>query len=278
MKSKTEGFVLGPLIPSNAWVKDIERSELDYMQDRMLAIQNRVGNPKGIEMVRFGNALCLYSRTMPWGAFNTVKGITNNELEYIRPIIEFYRERNRKLQFEIVPSRVDAALLKMLSDQGFYQSDFHTSTMMEPQLFEDRLPDSIRIQELNEDEFETYALIHCRGTGLPDDGIAPVAANNKVLYRRPGWKHFIAYVHDKPAAVAVMYIKDRMASLTFAATLPDFRGIGLHQFLLKRRIEEAKQNNCRLVVGQCNFLSQSHRNMERVGMKIGYLRTTWIEK
>ncbi len=268
---------MASLIPSNELVKDIAFSELDNMHDRMIAIQNRSGNPEGIEIVRFGNALCIYSRTMPWGTFNTVKGITNDEIEHIDPIIDFYRQRDRKIQFEIVPSFVDANFLKFLSDRGCYQSGFHTSTVIEPQSFDDRLPAHIRIQELNEDQFETYAMIHCRGTGLPDNGIAPVAANNKVLYRRPGWKFFIAYVHDEPAAVAVMRSNDGIASLTFAATLPAYRGIGLHQFLLKRRVEEAYRNNCRLVVGQCNFLSQSHRNMERIGMKIGFIRTTWTE-
>ncbi|NMO97695.1 GNAT family N-acetyltransferase [Paenibacillus lemnae] len=263
------------LIPSSALVRDIELSEREYMYDRMTAIQNRIGNPEGIEIVQFGSALCLYSKTMPWGTFNTVKGITSHDLEYIQPIINFYQERQRKIQFEVVPSIVDAGFLKMLSDHGFYQTGVHTSTVMEPRIFDEQLPEHICIHELNEDQFETYAMIHCRGTGLPDDGIAPVAANNKVLLHRPGWKFFMAYVHDEPAAVAVMYSNHAIASLTFAATLPAFRGIGLHQFLLKRRIEEAKRNDCRLVVGQCSFLSQSHRNMERVGMKIGYIRTTW---
>ncbi|MCI3918976.1 GNAT family N-acetyltransferase [Paenibacillus sp. TRM 82003] len=268
---------MGSLLPSTSMVKDIETSELNYMYDRMAAIQSRIGNPEGIEIKRFGDALCFYSKTMPWGNFNTIKGITTDDFEYINPIIEFYRERNRKIQFEIVPSYVDANFLKYLSEQGFYQSGFHTSIIIEPQTFDDQLPEHINIQELNEHQFETYAMIHCRGTGLPDNGIAPVAANNKVLYNRLGWKYFVAFVDGEPAAVAVMNSKDGIASLTFAATLPAYRGMGLHQLLLKRRIEEAKRNNCRLVVGQCNFLSQSHRNMERIGMKIGYIRTTWTE-
>lgn len=268
---------MGSIIPSDSVVKDAELSELTYMHDRMIAIQNRTGNPEGIEIVRFGNALCLYSKTMPWGTFNTVKGMTKDDAEYINPIIDFYRERDRKIQFEMVPSVIDTNLLKSLSDQGFYPSDFHSSTIIEPQTFDEQLPEHIRIQELNADQFETYAMIHCRGTGLPESGIAPVAKNNEVLFRRPGWKFFIAYVRDEPAAVAVMHSKDGIASLTFAATLPAFRGKGLHQLLLKRRIEEAKRNHCRLVVGQCAFLSQSHRNMERIGMKIAYIRTTWTE-
>jgi len=269
---------MGALVPSHALVKEIELSELDYMQDRMMAIQNRTGNPEGIEIMRFGRALCLYSKTMPWGTFNTVKGITSDDSDYLDRIMDFYRERERKPQFEIVPSLADVDFLKRLSDRGLYQSGFHVSAIIEPQLFDEPLPEPVRIEELEEDQFDIYAMIHCRGTGLPDNGIAPVAANNHVLYRRPGWKFFLAYVRDEPAAAAVMRIRDGVASLTFAATLPAFRGMGLHQYLLKKRIEEAARSSCRLVVGQCNFLSQSHRNMERIGLKIGYIRTTWTER
>lgn len=265
-------------LPSESLIRDIVYSEVDYMLDRMMAIRNREGNPEGIELGRFGNVLCLYSKTMPWGNFNTVKGMTHADLRYLDAILDFYRERERKVQFEIVPSLVDTGFLQCLSERGFFQSGFHTSTYMEPCEFNELPSGEVRIQELDEEQFDTYAMIHCRGTGLPDDGIRPVAANNVVLYQRPGWKFFMAYVNDEPAATAVMCSQDGIASLTFAATLPDFRGRGLHQLLLQRRIAEAQRNGCRLVVGQCSFLSQSHRNMERVGMKLGYIRTTWTEK
>jgi len=110
---------------------------------------------------------------------------------------------------------------------------------------------------------------------LPDNGIPYVSANNRVLYNRPEWEFYMAYVNEQPAAAAVMHMKDGIASLTFAATLPEYRRLGLHRRLLERRIADAKRNGCTLVVSQCAFLSQSHRNMERIGMKIGFLKTLW---
>ncbi|OAB44779.1 GNAT family N-acetyltransferase [Paenibacillus glacialis] len=264
-------------IPSKQLIKEIEISEVNYMYDRMLAIQSRMNNPEGIEVKQFGNSIALYSKTMPWATFNTVKGITSADIEFIDPIIEFYRTRDRKAQFEIIPSLIDQNYLKNLSDRGFYQSGFHSSLYIEPRVFKNDYSKNIRIQELKEDQFIQYAIIHCRGTGLSDDGIPYVAENNKVLYNRPGWKFFIAYMNGTPAAVGVMHMKDGIASLTFAATLPEFRNQGLQQRLIEKRIEESLQNNCKLVVGQCAFLSQSHRNMERIGMKIGYIRTSWTE-
>lgn len=265
------------MLPSRDLVMQLEQSEKDYMKDRMAAIQEREGNPEGVEMALFGHALCLYSRTMPWPSFNTVKGLTSEDLMYLDDIIDFYRSRERKVQFEIVPSRVDERLLSELSHRGIYPSGFHASTYCAPSRELLSRPDHIEIKEVSEEDFETYATVHCRGTGLPDHGIPHVAENNSVLWRRPGWEFYMAYVSGQPAAAAVMYVKDGTCSLTFAATLPEYRGQGLHQLLLNTRIARAYQQNCELVVGQCAFLSQSHRNMERAGMKLGYVRTTWIQ-
>ncbi|MDO3412479.1 GNAT family N-acetyltransferase [Saccharibacillus sp. CPCC 101409] len=172
------------LLPSRQSIKTVEQSEIDYMTDRMLAIQGRAGNPEGVEIATFGGATAFYSRTMPWPSFNTVKGLT-------------------------------------------------------------------------------------------DAGILHVQSNNEVLHGRPGWTFFLAELDGTPAAAAVMFERNRIASLTFAATLPEFRGRGLHLALLNRRIAEASARGCELIVGQCAFSSQSHRNMEHAGMKLAYIRTAW---
>ncbi len=160
-----------------------------------------------------------------------------------------------------------------MSEKGFYQSGFHTTLYCptSEQFIENN--EGILIRELNEDEFDTYAMIHCLGTGLPIDGAKYVSANNKVLYKRKGWHFYIGFVDQCPAAVAVMYMNREVASFTFTATLPGFQTM-----LLKRRIHDAALHGCKLIVSQTAYCSQSHRNMERVGLKIGYTRATWINK
>lgn len=264
-------------LPAQEWIKRVEQSEKDYMKDRMEAILDRPGNPEGVELARFGNALCLYSRTMPWPAFNTVKGFSNDELDALDDILDFYGSRQRNVQFEIVPSRVDQNTLQELSKRGLYQSGFHVSMYGEPTSEAVPFQSDVHIEVLSEEDFTAYATLHCRGTGLPDDGIPHVAENNRVLWRRPGWTFFIARVTGQPAATGVMYSNNGITSLTFSATLPEYRGRGLHAALLKTRMSEAARHDCDLVVGQCAFLSQSHRNMTRAGMNIAYVRTTWTQ-
>lgn len=259
-------------------VRLIEQSEMDYMADRMRAIEEREGNPEGVEIKPFGQAIAIYSRTMPWPAFNTVKGLSSDDIDCLDVIVDFYKLRGRKPQFEIVPSRVNSGILEELAKRGFYQSGFHTSMYYSlKQLPPDGRDSGIEIKEILEEEFMTYALIHCRSTGLPDDGIPYVADNNHVLYTRPGWRFFMALIDGKPAAVGVMYMNQTVASLTFAGTLPEYRNRGCQQALIRRRIYEAAINGCQAVVSQAGFLTQSHRNMEQVGMKLGYIRTTWTE-
>ncbi|WMT39588.1 GNAT family N-acetyltransferase [Paenibacillus sp. D2_2] len=256
----------------------IERSEIDYMVDRMWAIKERPGNPEGVDMKSFGNAVAFYSRTMPWPTFNTVKGLSSDDIDSIDAILDFYKSRERKPQFEIVPSRVNSEMLRKLAERGFYQSGFHMSMYYSmEQLPPDWRDTGIDIKGISKEEFMMYALIHCRSTGLPDDGIPYVAENNQVLHGRPGWRFFMAMIDRNPAAVGVMYMNHTVASLTFAGTLPAYRNRGCHQALIRRRIYEAAKNGCNTVVSQAGYLTQSHRNMEQVGMKIGYIRTTWTE-
>lgn len=262
-------------------INAIESSERDYMLDRMKAIQTRPNNPEGVVLRQIGDAWCFYASTMPWPSFNTVRGVHSQDIGLLDEMIGFYKELGRKPHFEIVPSLADRPLLQALSERGFYQSGYHTSMYLIPEQegghYRAEAAEHIRIDELREDEFELYATIHCLGTGLPEDGIPSVAANNSVLYNRPGWTFYIARVDDKPAAVGVMHIHNGVASLTFAATLPEYRRQGLQQALLRRRILEAANKGCELIVSQCAFLSPSHRNMERIGMQIGYIRSNWTE-
>ncbi|THF75714.1 GNAT family N-acetyltransferase [Cohnella fermenti] len=266
------------LLPTPELIAEIERSEIGYLTDHMRAIEGREGNPEGIEIRSFGQATAFCSRTMPWPSFNTVKGLTASDIDRLEEIAAFYAQRQREVRFEIVPSRVDSPFLGRLAELGFHASGFHASMFVEPEARPAPAADSgIRIEELGEDGFELYASIHCRGFGMGEQGIPHVARNNKVLHRRPGWTFLLASLNDIPAAVGVLYREGDVASLTFAATLPEFRRQGLHGELLNRRIAEAFRQRCRLVVAQCGFLSPSHRDMERAGMRLGYVRSQWTK-
>ncbi|MFB6363440.1 GNAT family N-acetyltransferase [Paenibacillus elgii] len=99
--------------------------------------------------------------------------------------------------------------------------------------------------------------------------------NNIGLLHRSGWKLFLAYWKDVPAAVAVMHVSGNIASFTLAVTNPEYRRKGLQTALLKWRMHEAYKVGCELVVAQAGFGSSSQNNMERVGMQMAWTRAVW---
>ncbi|NOU94278.1 GNAT family N-acetyltransferase [Paenibacillus sp. LMG 31456] len=263
-------------IQSYEFAETMEQTEIDYMVDRMHAIRERPGNPMGIEIMKFGGATAFFSKEMPWPQFNTVKGISLDDLHVLDEIIEFYRSRGSRLQFEIIPTKAKKELMKVLFERAFYQSDFHATLYGHP--FEMSMSDGpITIRELEADEINLYAEIHCLGTGLSLSGMSYVADNNRVLLNREGWRFFVALVEGTPAGVGVMYMNDGLASLTFATTLHEYRNKGVQKALLERRITEASRNNCKFIISQAAYASTSFRNMERSGMRLGYTRATWIK-
>jgi GNAT superfamily N-acetyltransferase len=105
-----------------------------------------------------------------------------------------------------------------------------------------------------------------------------VAQNNEILYDNKNWTFFLASYENMPAGIGVLFIKDRIATLAAAATIPELRNIGIQSALLKHRIHQAKLQECDLIVGQAKFGSVSQNNMERVGLKIAYTKAIWIKR
>ncbi|GKU76596.1 hypothetical protein L3i20_v209930 [Paenibacillus sp. L3-i20] len=88
----------------------------------------------------------------------------------------------------------------------------------------------------------------------------------------------MAFLNDIPAAVAAMHIDNNIASCALAATIPEFRNNGLKTGLLHRRIYEAYNANCEIVVAQADFGASSQNIMERVGMQMAWTRAVWVPR
>ncbi|RXZ81311.1 N-acetyltransferase [Paenibacillaceae bacterium] len=276
----------------------IELSETAFFTSRISSIEDRSGNPEGIEIRKFGQATAFFSATMPWGVFNCVKGFAAEDADKLVEIISFYKARNRAFQLDVNPAGCSPQLVKALIAGGLYQDSFHSvlyGLPVDKQLVKgvpdeelsvkerqvEKLPvvpEAITIREVdNEEEFERYAEVHCVGSGLSAADKHHFINNNIGLLHRPGWRLFLAYWHDAPAAVAAMHydIDNNIASCALAATAPEFRRRGLQTALLYRRMYEAGQSNCELVAAQAAFGSSSQHNMERASMRIAWTRGVW---
>ncbi|GAA3404313.1 N-acetyltransferase [Paenibacillus hodogayensis] len=267
---------MGLPVVNEQLAKRIQQSEVDYFSSRVSSIGERSGNPEGVEIRTFGNATAFYIKTMPWGLFNSVKGFSHNDVDTLEEIIDFYRVRERTFQLDINPVGLTPHTLRRLAENGLFQHSFHSVLYGLPSRELPKIPSGIKIREIdNEVDFDLYAGIHCVGSGMDIAHKHHFINNNIGLLNRAGWKLFLAYWNDIPAAVAVMHIGNHIASYTLAATVPECRRNGLQTSLLLWRMHEAHKAHCELVVAQASFGSSSQNNMERVGMQMAWTRAVW---
>lgn len=265
-----------PILMDTELAARIRQSEIDFTTSRISSIGERQGNPMGVDIRTFGHATAFAVKDMPWPTFNVVKGITDEDAGYVEDIVRFYRERQIAFQLDIDPAASGKQLFQALVRHGMCQQAFHAVLYGPPLQETPTLPAHIRIEEIeNEADFEAYAEVHCVASGMSVAHKHHFVANNIGLLHRPGWRLFLACDNGIPAAVGVMHAIGSIASCTLAATVPEHRNRGLHRALLQKRMYEAAQAGCGLVVAQAAFAGTSHRNMERSGMRTAWTRAVW---
>jgi GNAT superfamily N-acetyltransferase len=264
------------MLMTHELAKRIVQSDLETLQFRLSAIQEREGNPMGVHIRSFGEAVAFVSTGIPGPAFNRVKGLTNTNIDTLDDILVFYAEHGLPCQFEIAPTQMSPELALALHEKGYYQSSFHTTLYGAPSS-QRLMHNELTIRKLEKEEFDILASIYVKGFGMPLFTLEGVRQNNEVLYGKDGWEFYAACIENYPVSIGVVHVREKIATLAAAVTLPDYQGRGAHQLLLRKRIEHAYTLGCDLVVAQASFGSKSQQNMQRARMQIAYTKAIWTK-
>lgn len=256
----------------------LEQAEIQTLSSRLNAIQSIRGNPMGVQRLVRGTTSAFAVKNIPGPAFNTIKGLNEQDLTHIEEIFRFYENHSINFRVEIAPPNSSEILFRKLTELGFYQSGFHASFIGQVRDLKSKsVLSSIEIRSLKKDEFELFASIYVAAFGLPtfiQDGITQ---NNEVLFEVPGWEFYIAYKQEVPVGIAVLNVQGELATLATAATLPNYRNMGVQSVLLQKRIETAIEKGARYITSEATYGSGSHRNMERAGLKLAYTKSIWTK-
>lgn len=93
----------------------------------------------------------------------------------------------------------------------------------------------------------------------------------------PGYRKYVAYVDETPAAVASLYVSEGVGFLVLGATAPTFQRRGCHTALIHRRLGDSANMDCDVVAVTTAIGSTSQHNMERAGFRIAYTMSTWTD-
>ena len=250
--------------------------DIAYTISRMQVLERLPGNPIGVAWRRFdGRIAALMARHLPSPSFNRVVGLRAGDEAHVAPLAAWYRENQASVRFETVPSDFDAALGRELTRHGFFHSGFHAALAC-------RMEDPIAPPAAAEIErvataatMEDFLAAYVAGWGFADKDHPQFKANVRPWLQQPGWSLYLARVGGRPAATATLFMDGDTAYCADATTDPAFRRHGLHSALLHRRIRDATTARVDLVTSGAAFLSDSFRNMERIGMRLMFLRANW---
>jgi ribosomal protein S18 acetylase RimI-like enzyme len=264
------------LIPSADLIRRTIEAEVAYTFARLRVLERIPGNPIGVAYRHIDDGLiAMMARNLPSPSFNRVAGLRPGHERHIEPLTSWYRDGGARGSFEIVPGNYDPALGRELARCGYFQSGFHASLFGEPNGDAPEQTGVVVRPVSDEAGMELYLDAYVAGWGIPAQDQAQFKSNVRPWLQQPGWRLFAAFLGDHPAGAATLYLHDKIGYCADAATDPAFRRRGVQTTLLRHRIRAAAAAGVDFVCSGAEFLSASHRNMERVGMRILFVRSLW---
>jgi hypothetical protein len=265
------------VLPSPGLIDRTLSIENNYTISRIKVLESLPGNPVGIAFRDIGGAaVAMMARHFPNPNFNKIVGLSGGQEKDVEPLVGWCRDNGVKPRFEILPRDGDVELGRELTRLGFFPSEFHTSlvrdTVPMPQTARSGDVEQVTTPEALEEFLDAYSA----GWGVPD----PEGFKRNVRSRwlgREGWSFFLAREGGRPAASAILYMENKTAYLADASCDPAFRRRGLQLALLEHRINAAIAAGVDFICSGAAFQSGSHRNMERAGMRIQFVRAVWTE-
>ena len=263
------------LIPSLDLVHRVADVATAYTIARMRILESIPGNPIGIAYRTLDSAVGLMARHLPSPAFNSVAGLRQGQVDHIRPLVEWYRDHGVAGRFEITSGDNDPAVGRELARLGFFQSGCHAALIGEPDL-DVSAPSQIAVEPVTSaEQMEEFLGAYVVGWGIPETAHDQFKKNVRPWLGQPGWSLYLARAEGRAAATATLFIRGGVGYFADSSTDPAFRGRGLHMALLRRRTQDASAAGVDFVCSGADFLSTSHRNMERMGMRLLFLRSIW---
>jgi GNAT superfamily N-acetyltransferase len=134
----------------------------------------------------------------------------------------------------------------------------------------DAIPGTITVEQVKSgstDEAETYGRLAAVAFGSASPVMIRLFA---AFFAVPGISLYRASVDGAVAGVARLVIDGDLAEFGGGATLPEFRGRGVQQAMLRHRINEACAAGCSILVTEAEPETGSARNILRAGFEAAF--------
>jgi len=192
-------------------------------------------------------------------------------------IEEFLQSRGAPVFHEVSPL-AEASVLPLLARRGYRPVELTTvlcQVLPLPPTTRQLAADGIGVRRVGLDEIDVWADTAARGWG-ETPALADFMRDLGIVTGRAVGTHvFLADRDGEPIAAGAMHIRDGVALLAGASTIPAARRHGAQAALLQARLRYAAVQGCDLAMMCTAPGSASQRNAERRGFRIAYTRIKW---
>lgn len=253
----------------------LTRVSVAYTVARMRVLEERSGNPYGVEIREKEGVTALMARGIPSPFFNRVIGLRDGQQALIAAFDDWFRDNGVAGNFVMTPGDFTPSLAHALSQRGYAQTHFDTMLYGRPQTSYGPVA-GVEITEVTSPAvMEEFVDVHQGGWGFPQGQREAARANLRGWLGRPAWRLYLARADGRAAAIGKIFIHDGVGFFADATTLKEFRGRGLQTALLRHRAAVARAAGVDLLFSHAEFGSTSHRNMERLGLRVLHTRSVW---
>ena len=186
---------------------------------------------------------------------------------------EFYRSRNEPVRVETCPL-ADMRLFEHFGVHGYRATEFTNvlaRRVTKTPEFAARARD-VSVERLDEKHLEGWNLTVAQGFAEHLPVTQEILDIMKMFALAPGNECYLARVDGKVAGGATLALRDGIAGLFGASTLPAYRNRGVQAALLRARLERATEAGCELAACLARPGSTSQRNIVRHGFQVLYTR------
>jgi len=196
--------------------------------------------------------------------------------DVVQEVVDHYRDGPPGFAINLCPFAVTPETETLLTEYGFGTFFHHLKWMRgaEPVTLQEQ---GLRVECVGSDQRDAWAQLAARIFENPEGH----ADWSKRVVGRPGWFHYLAYVHDTPIAVGAMFVLDGAAWLGSGGTLESHRRHGAHRALLARRIRDGLEHGVRMFTLETgpdwpDLPGDALRNAAHAGFHPVYARPSWI--
>lgn len=196
--------------------------------------------------------------------------------EEFQQLENFYRSRSEPVRIETCPL-ADLTLFEHLGKHSYRATEF-TNVMARPIHRGEEFTvygNDVSVERVGEKQIDLWTLTVAQGFAENLPVSQEILDVMKMFALAPGNECYLARLDGKVAGGATLSLRDRVAGLFGASTLPACRKRGVQTALLAARLARAAEAGCELAACLAQPGSISQRNILRSGFQVLYTRVKY---